>query len=199
MKVQIKRAFKSYFLSPKNNNRADRLCIKFSSAFNTSVLRWLYLLFQSQHPHFLPTHLFRRMSQPPGQVLLITTIVLDLSRIFFEFFLKPVYPSMVAKKFQIHIVKITGNKLVSQIEYVFSCPQAKLFPRFLSLPLQEKEITHFSKTKRFENLFFSSREGEDYGAENMTKIKLARVLVTSFDKFHHFWNHYIFGFCFVVS
>ena len=87
MKVQIKRAFKSYFLLPKNNERTDRLCIRFSSTLNTSVLRFLY---------------------PPGQVLLITTIVLDLSRIFLEFFLKPVYPS-IPKKFQIHVVNITGK------------------------------------------------------------------------------------------
>ena len=109
MKVQIKRAFKSYFLSPKNNKRADRLCIKFSSTFNKSVLRCLYPLFQNQHPYFLLPHLFRRMSQPLGQVLLITTIFLDLYRIFLEFFLKPVYPAWLQKKFQIHVVKITGK------------------------------------------------------------------------------------------
>ena len=38
-----------------------------------------------------------------------TTLVLDLSRIFLEFFIKPVYPTIVAKKFQIHGVKITGK------------------------------------------------------------------------------------------
>ena len=32
-----------------------------------------------------------------------------LSRIFPEFFLKPVYPTMVAKEFQIDGVKITGK------------------------------------------------------------------------------------------
>ena len=199
MKVQVKRAFKSYFLSPKNNKRADRLCIKFSSTFNTSVLRCLYPLFQNQHPHFLLPHLFRRMSQPPGQVLLITTIDLDLSRIFLEFFLKSVYRSMVAKSFKFMVLRLLGTKFVSQIEYVSSCPQAKLFPRFLSSPLQEKEITHFFQTKCFKNLFFPSREGEDYGAENITKIKLARVLITSFDKFHStIYNLYFFGSCFVV-
>ena len=109
MKVQVKRAFKSYFLSLKNNKRADWLCIKFSSTFNTSVLRCLDPLFQNQHPHFLLPHLFQRMSQPPGQVLLVTTIALDLSRIFLEFCFKHVYPTMVAKKFQIHGVKITGK------------------------------------------------------------------------------------------
>ena len=180
MKVQVKRAFKSYFLTAENNKKADRLCIKFSSTCNTSVLRYLYPLFQNRHPHFLLPHLFWKMSQPPGQVLLITTIVVDLSRIFLGFFLKPLYPTMVAKKFQIHGV----NKFVSQIESVYSRLQPKLFPRKLSPPLQGKKITHSSQTKCFKNLLFPSREGRDYGAENMTKIKLARVLITSSDKFH---------------
>ena len=42
MKIQVKRAFKSYFFSPKNYKRADRLCIKFCSTFNASVLSCLY-------------------------------------------------------------------------------------------------------------------------------------------------------------
>ena len=29
--------------------------------------------------------------------------------------------------------------------------------------------------------------------------KLTKVLVTSFDKFHHLWNLYIFGLCFLVQ
>ena len=67
MKIQVKRAFKSYFLSPKNNKKVDRFCIKFSSAFNTSVQGCLYSLFQNQCPHFLLKHLFQRISQPSGQ------------------------------------------------------------------------------------------------------------------------------------
>ena len=49
-----------------------------------------------------------------------------------------------------------------------------------------------SLTKRF--LYFFSAEREDhYGAEKITKIELSRVLVTSFDKFHHLSNHCIFA------
>ena len=33
----------------------------------------------------------------------------------------------------------------------------------------------------------------------MTKIKPARVLVTSFDKFDYLCNLHIFGFCFAVA
>ena len=54
MKVQVKRAFKSYFFCHrKSNKKADRLYMKFSSTSNTSVQRYLYPLFQNQSPHFL--------------------------------------------------------------------------------------------------------------------------------------------------
>ena len=35
-------------------------------------------------------------------------------------------------------------------------------------------------------IFFSAEREEDYGVEKMTKIKLATVLITSFNKFHLF-------------
>ena len=76
MKVQVKRAFETYFLSPKNLKTAYKLCMKFSSTIyaevpispiNTNVQRCLYPLFQAQRPHFLMLHLFRRISQLSGQ------------------------------------------------------------------------------------------------------------------------------------
>ena len=63
-KVEVKRDFKSYFLSPKINREAERLCMKCSSTSNTYVQRCLYPLFQNQHPHFLLLHFFQRMPQP---------------------------------------------------------------------------------------------------------------------------------------
>ena len=67
MKVEAKRAFKSYLLSPKKHKKVDRLCMKFSSPSNVSVQRCLYCLFQNQRPYFLLLHLFWRISQPSGQ------------------------------------------------------------------------------------------------------------------------------------
>ena len=61
---------------------------------------------------------------------------------------------MVAEKFQIYSVKTTANTFVSQkIESVrfYSCPQAKLSPRCLSLSPRQ-------------------RGGEDYVVEKITKI-----------------------------
>ena len=49
MKVEVKRAFKSYFChqKEKNNKKADRLYMKFSSAPNTNIQRCLYSLFRN--------------------------------------------------------------------------------------------------------------------------------------------------------
>ena len=53
MKVQVKRACKSFFFcKQKSNKKADRLCMQFSSTSNTSVQRCLYSLFQNQSPIF---------------------------------------------------------------------------------------------------------------------------------------------------
>ena len=52
--------------------------------------------------------------------------------------------------------------------------------------------------KRFLKIYIfpAERGAEDYGVEKNTKIKPTRVLVTSFDKFHHLCKLYIFGLCF---
>ena len=64
MKVQVKRAFKFFFLPEK---KADRLRIKFSLTSNTSLQRWLYPLFQNHRFHFLLLLVFQRIFQPSGQ------------------------------------------------------------------------------------------------------------------------------------
>ena len=46
------------------------------------------------------------------------------ARVFLEFSPKPVYSTMVAEKFQIYSVKITGNTLVSQKLNLFNCTHA---------------------------------------------------------------------------
>ena len=104
------------------------------------------------------------------------------------------------KNLKFMVLRLLENTFLSQnTESIYSLPQAQLSSRFLSSPLRQKEITHFPQTKCFENLFFLSREEEDYRAENMTKIKLARVLVTSFDKFHHLQPlHFWLLFCCLI-
>ena len=75
---------------------------------------------------------------------------------------------MIAEKIQIDGIKITG---------FYICELKKLICSFL---------------------FMLPSKNEYYGGEKMTKIKLAMILVPSFDKFHPSFNLYIFGLCFVV-
>ena len=70
---------------------------------------------------------------------------------------------MIAEKFQIYSVKITANTFVNQkIESVqfYSCPQAKLSPRFLSLSPRLTGIAHSSRTAFSEDIF-SWERGEE--------------------------------------
>ena len=124
------------------------------------------------------------------------------SRICLELFLKLVYPTIVAKKFQIHGVKITGKYICESKNWICSfllMPSSKIIPQVLIITTPDRRKSNISPEQHLlKILLFPSRKEEDYGAEKITKIKLARILVTSFDKFHHFCNLDIFGFCFVV-
>ena len=82
---------------------------------------------------------------------------------------------MVAENFQIYSVKTTANTFVSQkIESVqfYSCPQAKLSPRFLSLSPRQTGIVHSSRTAFSEDIFSWAERGggEDYVVEKIAKI-----------------------------
>ena len=111
-----------------------------------------------------------------------------------NFFVKPVYPTMVAEKFEIRCVKITGKYIESK-KWICSnilMPLCKTLPQiFIITPPGSRELCNSPKQRFFENLFFPSRiEG------GLWRWKDNRV--TSFDEFYHFYNPYIFGFCFVV-
>ena len=96
---------------------------------------------------------------------------LYLSRIFLEFAPKPVYSTMVEEKFQIYNVKTTAITFVSQKIELYSCPQAKLSPRFLSLSSRQTGIAHFSQTAFSEDILsWAERGGEDYVVQIITKI-----------------------------
>ena len=72
---------------------------------------------------------------------------------------------------------------------------SQLSVHFYSSPQAERNYP-FIPNSVFSRSIFSPEEGggEDYGFEKMTKTKPTRVLVTSFDKFHHFCT-----FTFLVS
>ena len=110
------------------------------------------------------------------------------SIIFLDFFLKPVYPNMVVKSFKFLVLRLLEDKF---------------FPMSLSKPLPQAEGNyHFPPNRVFwKSVFHPAERGQGYGAEKTAKVKLVRVLVTSFDKFHHLCNRYIFFwflFCCVI-
>ena len=78
--------------------------------------------------------------------------------------------------------------------FVFTHTLKENSPRgsYHNLPRQIEGNYPFPRTAFF-------KKGDDYGDEKMTKIKLAWLLVTSFDKFFLFCNLHIFGVCFFVS
>ena len=126
-----------------------------------------------------------------------------LCRIFLKFFFQTcISLTMIDEKFQIHGVKITGKYICESKNWIWSfllMHSSKTFLQIFIITNPRRSNLPVSSKQRFLKIYFSPAErGEDYGAEKIIKIKLARILVTSFDKFHHFCNLYIFGFCFVV-
>ena len=99
-----------------------------------------------------------------------------LSRIFLDFFLNLYIPPWLQKSFKFMMLRLLANIFMSQkIESVhfYSCPQAKLSPRFLSLPLKQNEITHSSWTVFSEDLFFPQQKvGEERIMERKKLPKL---------------------------
>ena len=98
------------------------------------------------------------------------------------------------EKFQIYGVKITGTYICEPKNWTFPF---LLIP--LTLPQAEGNYPFHPNSIFWRSIFSPAEKEEDYRAEKMIKIKLARVLVASFDKFHLLCNLYIFVICFVVS
>ena len=69
---------------------------------------------------------------------------------------------MVGEKFKFMVLRLLKKTFVSQkIEsfHFCSCRQAKISPRFLSLPLKQKKITHSSLTAFSEDIYFPQQQG----------------------------------------
>ena len=196
---------------------------KFSSTFNTSLQKCLCPLFQNRCSIFCCFIFFEECLNPQVRINKMVNEYTDdyhpsplefTSRIYFYilyfygllrglslwnisfFFFSNLYiPPRLQKSFKFMVLRLLENTFVSK-ESVYLCPQANLSSRFLSSPLQTEGNYLLPPDKVFWNSIFPSREWENYGAENMTKIELAWVLVTSFDKFHHFEPlHFWFLFC----
>ena len=150
--------------------------MKFYSTPNTSVQRGAYVLhfkisvsifccplFFEEYLNLQVTinkrvneHTVDYCPSPSGLTSRITPLLflwtpqgLPLSRIFVEFFLKYVYPTVVGKNFLIFLsLSLLENAFISQkgkSTQFNSWPQAKLFSWFLSAHPRQKEITHFPR------------------------------------------------------
>ena len=108
---------------------------------------------------------------------------------------------MVAEKFQIYSVWLTANTFVSQkfeSVHFYSCPQLKVFPRFVFILPQADGNYPFHPFQRFLKMLSSEEKG--CRIMKLKKLpKLTKVLFTSFDKFRYLCNLYIFGLCFVIQ
>ena len=97
---------------------------------------------------------------------------------------------MVAEKFKIYGVYILWVKQLSL--FIFSHAPSKTLPQVFIITTPSRSGLPISPEQCFLKIYFSPAErGEDYGAEKLTQMKLARVLGTSFDIFHYFCNLYI--------
>ena len=135
-------------------------------------------------PHFLLSSLFWKLSQPLGQdqqnrkqtyfwlsiIIFLWTPKGFISPEFFLNFLLNLYISPWLRKSFKFSVKTTASKKIESLQF-YSCPQAKLSPRFLSLSPRQTGIAHFTKTAFSEDTFsVAERGGEDSVVEKITKI-----------------------------
>ena len=110
--------------------------------------------------------------------------------------------------FQIHGIQMTTKCLCKSKSWIYSVllmPPSKTLSHvliFIPRPPRQREIPNFFLPGRILRILNLSAGG--WGeriyerAEKVTKIKLVRVLVTSFNKSHHLCIFDIFGYCFVV-
>ena len=135
--------------------------------------RCLYPLFQNQSPHFLLSSLFWKLSQPLGQdqqnskqtYCRLPIIFVSIPKGFSLQILswispEPVYSAMVAESFKFIVLRLLQIHLwIKKFVHFYSCPQAKLSPRFLSLSSRQTGIAHSSWTAFFEDIFPEEKEG----------------------------------------
>ena len=154
MKVQIIRAFKSYFFVTKKVIKRQK-----GSAWNF-------------------------LQPPIHPLIFLWTLKGFISpESFLNFFLNLYIPQCFQKSFKFIVLRLQANKFVSQkIESVHfnSCLQAKLSPSFYHYSPGKRKLPILPNSVFWRSIFSSAeRGGENYGVEKFTKIQPRRVLVTN--------------------
>ena len=121
---------------------------------------------------------------------------------FLNFFQNLEIPQWLRKNFNLwcyHYLLINLWLKKLNLFIFIHAPKKNSAPGFDNYHSDRRKLSILAK-QHFLKIYFSpaGRVREDYGVEKTTKIKPTRVLLTSFTKFHHLFNLYIFGFCFVV-
>ena len=122
----------------------------------------------------------------------------------FDFVSFPKRSKLFLVSFGIAIIALGVLVVLRLLEKTKNCESKNWVFSFLlispseTLPQAEGNYPFHPNSILWKSIFPPPERGEDYGAEKTTKIKLVTILVTTFDKFHHLCNLYIFDFCFVV-
>ena len=153
MKLQVKTAFKSYFFVTKK-------VIKKQTGSAWKFLQPLIPLcwgayipsFKISVPFFCCTLFSENYLNPQVRInKMVNKHIVDYHPIL----------SQLISRIHSHISLDSIFLWSQKIEPVHfrSCSNMKLFPRFLSLPHRQKEITHSSRTAFSEDLFFPQQKG----------------------------------------
>ena len=123
---------------------------------------------------------------------------------FLNFFINLYTPPLLRKSFKfIVLVKLRLLQVHLWFKklnlFIFThAPKKKSTPGFYHYPPGRRELP-IPQKQRFLRYFFLRRKGgEDDGVEKK-QPKLTKVSATSFDKFHHLCNLYIFCLCFFMQ
>ena len=119
--------------------KADRHCMKFSLTTNTSVQRYLDLLFQNHRTIFLLPPIFWRISEPPGQDHQNGKLNVDYHPSPSEYPLKHTSSDIFTNSLRLYISP----------EYLLNCLTN------LYIPLRLGEIFKFMVFRLLENAFAS--------------------------------------------
>ena len=184
MNVQMKRDFKSNFLSPKKVIKSRQALHEIFFNLQYLCAEVLYLLFQNRYPHFVSFFLeiiFWKLSQLSGQdqqngkqtycrlpslsqwtsrihplIFLWTPKGFISPETFLNFFLNLYIPPWLRKSFKF-MVKITGKYICESKKWICSfllAPPSKPLPQVLIITPRLRETTYSSRTVFSENLFF---------------------------------------------
>ena len=219
MRVQVKRDFKSYFLSPQKSKQAlhgiffnlqckcaevpiSPISKSTPPIFCCPVLFEEYLNPQIRINKMVHEHTVDFHPCPSELILRIHPLIFLWTHkgfisleYFLNFFSSLFIPPWLRKSFKFMVLRLLSNTFVSQKNWICSfllLLPGKNPPEVFIITPQAEEITYSSRTTFSKNPFFPSRKGWGWlQSWKMTKIKPARVLVTSFDKFHNLCNLYI--------